>query len=145
MIGNPKWFTYRIFGWGIGPKTWQGWVYIAAVVALAGIIAVLPVTEAIRMWLYIAVVGIVVLDALHIMLQLGKVHDERENYNQLLIERNVSFGAIVALLVVAIYQTYQNKALAGSMLFPFDTSIAIVLGAMLVVKIASTIYVKVRM
>jgi hypothetical protein len=33
MIGNPEWFTYRIFGWGVAPKTWQGWVYVAVVAA----------------------------------------------------------------------------------------------------------------
>jgi len=26
MIGNPEWFQRRKYGgWGIFPKTWQGW------------------------------------------------------------------------------------------------------------------------
>jgi len=33
MIGKPEWFKRRKYGgWGIFPKTWQGWVYIAAII-----------------------------------------------------------------------------------------------------------------
>ena len=35
MIGKPEWFTYRFLGWGVRPKTKEGWLYIAVFAALA--------------------------------------------------------------------------------------------------------------
>ncbi|PIN87064.1 hypothetical protein COV19_01445 [Candidatus Woesearchaeota archaeon CG10_big_fil_rev_8_21_14_0_10_44_13] len=143
MIGKPEWFTYRIFGWGIRPKTWQGWIYLAIVAALIGFTVSAGINQAIKMWVFGVVMGIIILDMLHIMIKLPKTHDERENYHQLLIERNVSFGAVLAILGVALYQTYQNMGLATG-IFPFDTSLVIVLGAMVAVKAVSTVYVHMK-
>jgi len=142
MIGKPEWFTYRTFGWGIAPKTWQGWVYVAVLVLLAVFVSALPFGEATKMWLLGIFIGVFVLDALHIMMQLPKVHDERQNYHQLLVERNVSFGAIAALIGVAIYQTYMVGDPAFAASIPFDWSIMVVIIAMVVVKSASSLYVK---
>lgn len=148
MIGKPQWFKYRIFGWGLAPKTWQGWVYVAvAALLIAGSLS-MTMTTALHPWVFGIVMGIFVIDVLHIMTQLSKVSDERENYHQLIIERNCSFAAIVALLGVALWQTYQNKGTliaSSSMAVPFDISIAIILGVMLLTKIGSTIYVKAKM
>jgi hypothetical protein len=90
---------------------------------------------------------IFIVDILVIMTKLPKVSDERENYHQLVIERNCSFAAIVALLVIVIYQTYKNTGFFVSQngAIPFDVSLLYVLGVMLVVKIASTVYVKMKM
>jgi len=38
MIGKPEWFKYRIFGWGLAPKTWQGYTYVLGIVGIIGII-----------------------------------------------------------------------------------------------------------
>lgn len=27
MFGKPNWFRPKAFGWGLTPKTWQGWAY----------------------------------------------------------------------------------------------------------------------
>ena len=27
MFGKPDWFRKKRFGWGLSPKTWQGWIY----------------------------------------------------------------------------------------------------------------------
>lgn len=148
MIGNPKWFKYRIFGWGIAPKTWQGWAYIAvAAFVIAGTMA-MPMNNVLKAWIFGIVLGIFFLDVLHIMMQLPKTTDERENYHQLIIERNCSFAAIVALLGIAMYQAYQNNAFFAknvNLAVPFDMTILVVLGAMLFVKIASTLYVRAKM
>ena len=147
MIGKPHWFKHRTFGWGIAPKTWQGWVYIAiAAFLLAGTFA-LGKNNPTMMWLFAIILVILIADVLVIMTQLPKFTDERENYHQLIIERNCSFAAIVALLALVIYQTYKNTGFMVSQggVAPFDISLVIVLGAMLVVKIASTIYVKMKM
>ena len=58
----------------------------------------------------IVLAGIVVLDVIHIMAQLPKVHDERENLQQLVIERNCSFAAIFSLAAALLYQTWQHRA-----------------------------------
>lgn len=41
MFGKPQWFVPKVFGWGLTPITWQGWVYAgvwAAVIALPFIV-----------------------------------------------------------------------------------------------------------
>lgn len=152
MIGKPEWFTYRKFGWGIAPKSWQGWAYLGTVALLLGFTTAIGINNAIMPWLFGAIITLLVLDVIHIMTKLPQVHDERENIHQLIIERNCSFAAIVALLAVALFQTYQNRgtilsnaATGVSPGIPFDISILIVLGAMLLTKIASTLYVSKKM
>ncbi len=27
MFGKPQWFKRKVFGWGLTPVSWQGWVY----------------------------------------------------------------------------------------------------------------------
>jgi uncharacterized membrane protein len=141
MIGKPEWFTYRIFGWGIGPKKWQSWVYLAAVGAIMGLIKLLPVTNTIRMWCFGILVGLVVLDVIHIMTRLDKEHDEREKLQQMIIERNCSFAAVATLGAIAVFQTFKNQHLAKNDI-PFDISILIVIAVMGIVKIISTWYVR---
>lgn len=146
MIGQPEWFKYRTFGWGLSPKTWQGWVYLGVFALLLGFVTAVTFNSAIKLWVYAILLGVLMLDVIHIMTKMDKVMDERENYHQLIIERNCSFAAIVALSGVAIYQAYQNRALleSGAIKLPFDYSILIVLGVMLFTKIASTAYVKTK-
>jgi hypothetical protein len=141
MIGKPEWFTYRILGWGVRPKTKEGWIYVLIMILIVAGISFLPIPSNYKMIAIFAFIGLVLIDVLHIMTQMTKHHDERENMHQLIIERNCSFAAIVALASIAVYQSIKN---AGQTM-PFDVSIAIVLGVMLAVKIGSTIYVKVKM
>jgi|GEM_PF-596045 len=147
MIGKAHWFKHRTFGWGLTPKTWQGWVYIAiAAFLLAGTFA-LGKTNPAMMWLFAIIMVILIADVIVMMTQLPKFTDERENYHQLIIERNCSFAAIAALLAIVIYQTYENTGFMVSQtgVTPFDVSLLVVLGVMLVVKIGSTVYVKMKM
>lgn len=146
MIGKPEWFKYRIFGWGIAPKTWQGWTYIGVWMLIIIIATITTAQSSIYGWVIGILLSILIIDTLHIMTKLSKVSDERENYHQLIIERNCSFAAITSLALLAIYQAYTNKNFVTTNNFlPFDVSIAIVLGVMLLTKVGSTIYVKTRM
>ena len=79
------------------------------------------------------------------MTQLQSYHDERQNYHQLIIEKNVSFAAACAVIGVILLQTYQNRDLLGTDQIPFDISLGIVLGIMLIVKVLSTLYVKMKL
>ncbi|MFH2020241.1 MAG: hypothetical protein ABIJ34_02440 [archaeon] len=144
MIGKPEWFTYRVFGWGLRPRTWQGWAYIAVFVGL--IMATTQIfAETMKAWLFAGLMAILIIDTVHMMMQLPKTHDERENYHQLLIERNASVAAVMAIAGIILYQSYRNQGLADLGMVPFDMSLFVVLGAMVVVKAASYAYIKLRM
>ncbi|HUV81824.1 MAG TPA: hypothetical protein VMW53_01925 [archaeon] len=86
-----------------------------------------------------------ILDALHIMIQLQLYHDERQNYHQLIIEKNVSFAAACAVIGGILFQIYQNRDLIGMGQLPFDASLGVVLVIMMFVKVLSTIYVKAKL
>ena len=34
MIAKKEWFKPRIFGWGLRPVTWEGWIYVVVAVLL---------------------------------------------------------------------------------------------------------------
>ena len=81
MIGRPYWFTKKKFGIGIRPKTWQGWAYLLAAIALIVFVMWQPYWD----WSYqtrntIAIVLAVVsaLDAIHIMYILNKNNKNNE-------------------------------------------------------------------
>ena len=80
MIGKPQWFKYRVFGWGVAPKTWQGWVYVAiAAFLIAGTLAI-GINDTTKMWIFSVIIVVFVVDIMVIMTQLPKYSDERENY-----------------------------------------------------------------
>jgi hypothetical protein len=141
MIGKPEWFTYRLGGWGLQPRAWQGWVYVAALVAAFVLVSLLPVPERVKEWCFWILAGLALLDVLDIMIRMGAHHDERERLHQLIIERNCSFAAIAALLGTGAFQAYQRRAAIGSGL-PFDPWILVVLCVMAVTKLASSLYVR---
>ena len=76
MIGRPEWFTTKRYtGLGIRPKTWQGWAYIAAVLALVLFIRWQPFWEwsdQTKNMLTAAWAVVVVVDAIHIIYVLNK-------------------------------------------------------------------------
>ncbi len=136
MIGKPEWFTYRIAGWGLRPKTKEGWAYIAVAILLFWGASMMPVP---LKWYGIGILAaILIMDAIHIMLNMGRKHDERERYHQLLIERAASFAGVVAVVAVALYQMF----LIGEQ--P-DTSLIIILVAMALTKFTAWAYVKLKM
>jgi hypothetical protein len=146
MIGKAEWFTYRKFGWGLSPKTWQGWLYVAVAALILGFITSLSAIDTEKMWIAGIFFAVFIADILHIMMQLPKVSDERENYHQLIIERNCSFAAIGALVGIALWQTYMNRrTLLATGGLPFDYTILIILGAMFVTKVVSSFYVNWKM
>ena len=80
MIGRPDWFTKKKFGIGIRPKTWQGWAYLLAAIALIVFVMWQPYWD----WSYqtrntitIVLAVVVVLDAIHIMYILNKNKDNK--------------------------------------------------------------------
>lgn len=141
MLGRTEWFTYRMGGWGIAARTWQGWVYILGAAALFAILAIIPLPEKPKFILMGTLGAVFILDCIVIMAQLGKIHDERDRLHQLIIERNCSFAAVFSLVGAMGYQTYQHRADLGTGL-PFDPLIAVVLLIMAATKFGSTLYLR---
>lgn len=144
MLGRPEWFTYRSAGWGIAARTWQGWVYIGAFVALVAAILASPLPEPLKAKLVWLFTGVFVLDCLVIWTQLGRHHDERERLHQLIIERNCSLAAVFSVVAVMGYQVFQHRHDLKTEL-PFDPLLFVVLGAMVLTKLTSTLYLRFRM
>ena len=81
MIGRPYWFTKKNFGFGIRPKTWQGWVYILIAIALILFVRWQPYwdwSNQVRNIITIILAAAVVLDAIHIMYIINKNNKSNE-------------------------------------------------------------------
>jgi len=144
MLGRPEWFTFRVAGWGLAPRTWQGWVYIAGFVVLWALISLLPLAPGVRDALSFTVVGLLVMDVISIWAQMGKHQDERERLHQLIVERNCSVAAVFAVLAAMAYETWRNAPMAGDSI-PFDPVLLGILGVMALTKLISSLWIKTRM
>ncbi|MFA6603448.1 MAG: hypothetical protein WCT10_01245 [Patescibacteria group bacterium] len=138
MLGKPEWFQRRKYGgWGYCPKSWQGWVYVAAIVAPIFLIQYLPFGGA-EEWRFAALFiwgAIITADAIHIMANMTK--DERERAHEALAERNALWAMIIALCAGVGYQ-----AAAGIVRgeFTVDPVILAALFAGVIAKAATNIY-----
>ncbi len=144
MLGKPEWFTYRKLGWGITPRSWQGFAYAGVFLALVIALASSPLPENTKNILIGIVVALFVVDAIAIWSQLGEHHDERQRLHQLIIERNCSVVAVIALLAVIMFRAWQSRSAVGGGL-PFDPLLIAVLGGMALTKLISTIYLQMKM
>lgn len=144
MLGRPEWFTYRTAGWGLAPRTWQGWVYIACFMAAWGLISLAPLPEGIRDALSFTVIGLLVMDVISIWAVMGRHHDERERLHQLIIERNCSIAAVFAVVAAMVYETWRGVPSIDDSI-PFDPLFLGILGVMAVTKLVSSIWVRTRM
>ena len=109
MIGKPEWFKRRKYmGWGFFPAKWQGWAYVAAIVAIILVIQWLPISGEAKL-ITLMVFGVVFsVDAVHIMITMKK--DERERLHEAISERNAMWAMIVMLCVGVAYQAAQSAA-----------------------------------
>ena len=108
MNGLPR----KYGGWGLTPKTWQGWVYIAVMAAVTfGLMNAPMLPESVRMPLAYGWIALFCFDVLYMMTNLKK--DEMEAKIEALAERNASWAMIAVMAVAIGYQTAQT-ALAGT-------------------------------
>ncbi len=137
MIGKADWFKRRKYtGWGVTPSTWQGWVYVLAIIIGVLIIQFLiPTTIKIKAVITYAWVLLIILDVIHIMATLK--NDERESKIEAIAERNVAWAMIVVLVVVIFYETIKTTLVGGIPVV--NPLLLIVLGAALITKIVSNI------
>jgi len=145
MLGKPEWFTYRSMGWGITPRSWQGWVYALVFISLVLFLISIPIPGNTKNIVTGIVVGLFTLDAISIWARLGEQHDERQRLHQLIIERNCSVAAVLSIVAVILYRSLEAGGSASSGALPFDPLLGGVLGVMAVTKLVSTIYLRLKM
>jgi Kef-type K+ transport system membrane component KefB len=103
MIGKAEWFTTRKFGWGLGVKTREGVIYVIGILALLALISILPIDGDLKFMSSGILIGLVILDTAHIMVQIHSNLDEREQKHQMLAETVASYIGILSLSVFLIY------------------------------------------
>jgi len=136
MIAKKEWFKPRIFGWGLRPVTREGWIYVIVMVLLVGGVANLPIDDIIKVILAGVIMVIFMVDVLIVMFQMYKKLDERERKHQMIIETAASYTAVIAIIMLALYQSFVNDKI--------DVGVFVVLGAMVIAKIISSFYLMVK-
>jgi hypothetical protein len=104
MIAKPEWFERRKYsGWGVTPRSWQGWAYTLAIFVPVVIIQTVPNWDAqVRTAGTVFWVAFVLLDLLPIMVTLKK--DEREYKNEAIAERNAAWFMVMVLVIGILYE-----------------------------------------
>ena len=139
MLGKPEWFMIRkISGWGLTPKTWQGWAYIVLmVVPVFALLLIFPEVNEITIAGLLIWGAIFVLDMLDIMAKLRK--DEREQIHEAIAERNAAWF-MVAILTAGIAFEIGTSTVKG--VLEVNPFIVIALIGALVVKAGTNLYME---
>lgn len=115
MIGNPKWFNVRKYsGWGLTPNCWQGWVYILAYIIPVVIISNLNINLHSKNIFIFIIIGILIVDTLHLMTQIKK--DERERLHEAIADRNALWFLLFSLIAWAFIKQITDPILIGLLL-----------------------------
>ena len=105
MIAKKEWFKPRLFGWGLRPVTWEGWVYVAIFVVLFMGTLNLPFDDVGKVIAGGIVMVVFLIDLIIVMFQMYKNLDERERRNQQIIESGASLTAVLAILLALVYKS----------------------------------------
>jgi hypothetical protein len=119
MLGKADWFQKRKYGgWGIAPKTWQGWVYILTFIAILLIFQLLPFWNDFQRFVFTGVwLLILSVDVIQIMIHLKK--DELEKIQEAAAERNASWAMAFVLTIGILYQLISSGLQEKIELDPF--------------------------
>jgi hypothetical protein len=141
MFGKPEWFGRRKYsGWGLTPRTWQGWAYILVMVLPLMALPTLGLNGETIFAVTLAWVLLFCFDMLDIMLKLKK--DEREKQIEALAERNSAWAMIAVIAAGVGYQVAQGIVKHTVTIDPFLIS-ALLAGA--AVKGVTNYYLERRM
>lgn len=137
MIGKPEWFKQRKYtGWGITPKTKEGYIYIAAMMGVLLLFLAIPPldtrTRIVGTIIWLLVIGI---DSIDIMIRLKK--DERSHMHEAIAERNAAWYMVI---VLALGIAYQGITSGLQQRLYVDPILVIALFGGLAVKAVSNIY-----
>ncbi|MCF7860804.1 hypothetical protein K9M79_01045 [Candidatus Woesearchaeota archaeon] len=138
MIGRAEWFTRRKYGgWGITPKTWQGWVYLFFMIVPFAVFQSIPIwQENVRIGITVGWLVFLLLDVAHIMLTLKR--DERDKKIESLAERNAAWFMVIIISLGLVYQII-NSVLTKSFYVDWILAVALIGGA-LVKTISNLVY-----
>lgn len=138
MIGKAKWFNQRKYGgWGLTPNCWQGWVYIAVVIAPMVIIQSVSISENIRTPLMIVWGMLLGAEIIDIMVHMKK--DEREIIHEAMAERNAMWFMVAAL---GLGVTFEAATSAINRSIQIDPVILVALIGATLVKAATHWYLR---
>lgn len=130
MLGNPKWFKRRLGGWGLTPRTWQGWLYtvMMALILIASIVLMnyLNIRWEVQIATFICILLFIVVDMLHMTMNIDK--DERETLHEAFAERNASWVMVSILGIGLLYQAFTSIFQGAFYVDPFIIA-AILMGA----------------
>jgi len=136
MIGRPEWFERRKYGgWGLHPKTWQGWVYIAVFLIPFAVFHSMIWDDSTRIFVTIVWLGILLLDVVHIMINLKR--DEREHKIEALSERNAAWTMVLIAAIGVLYQ-----AISSGLVNTFNVDwflVAVLFGGLIVKSISNLV------
>ena len=137
MLGKPEWFSRRKYGgWGLTPATWQGWVYILALILPFIVFQALPYwSTEVRGAVTVVWILVLVADVLDMMRHLKL--DEREKIHEAVAERNAAWFMVAVLIVGLSYDLVIGALQERIRMNPF---IALALFGAVAVKAASNIY-----
>src|SRR5512138_2072551 len=117
MIAKVAWFEKRKYtGWGLSPKSWQGYVYIMLIAAVVGFIQAFPFSDIVKMILSVGWVVFVLIDILQVMTSFKL--DEREQKMEAIAERNASWTMVAATVLAIFYTMSFGKELKGQEFMP---------------------------
>lgn len=115
MIGNPKWFNVRKYsGWGLTPNCWQGWAYIFAFIIPVALISNLNIDPNYKNIFSLIIVGVLIMDTLHMMSQIKK--DERERLHEAIADRNALWFLLFGLIAWAFIKQIMDPIFIGILL-----------------------------
>lgn len=136
MFGKPQWFQRRKYGgWGLSPKTWQGWAYIGVFLVPVIIVSYLPgISQEVRLAVTGVLAGLLIIDVIHIMTQLK--HDERERLHEAVAERNALWTMLAVLCGGALLQAWPVDGVPGNV----DPVIMVAIASALLAKASTNIY-----
>jgi hypothetical protein len=119
MLGKANWFQKRKYGgWGITPKTWQGWVYILTFIAILLIFHLMPFWNDFQRFIFTGIwLLILSVDVIQIMINLKK--DELEKIQEAVAERNASWTMAFILTIGILYQLISSGLQEKIELDPF--------------------------
>jgi hypothetical protein len=109
MIARKDWFERRKYGgWGVSPKSWQGWVYIAFILIPFMVFQALPFwTMQTRMTITIIWMVFLFADLIPVMINLKR--DEREYKIEAISERNAAWFMSLILVIGVFYEVVRSS------------------------------------
>lgn len=136
-MDRSNWFSRRKYGgWGLTPKTWQGWVYVLVIMIPVFVVSLIPsLTDMQRIVGIMAWIAVIFIDVSYIMVKMKK--DERETIHEAIAERNALYGVLFVLIIGLLYEMF-SAALQEKIYIDWWTFGALFVGTIL--KSATNIY-----